>query len=297
MAQSELGSIIQEDLEKYSSISFPVKTGLLERLLIKKLPCKMLHPNPADEFSFPDIGPNYNIISDYEAKIRRNLAIDKPVYDEPVTVEKVRPHGYMLLNGHHRWAAALHQNIDKIPVEIINLAQESDIKKILENSTHTKRATLDLDEVIIRTDDDPFLEKKPGFLFSLKHKKRIRAGIPALFYHLSRNGYDIWVYSSEYHSIDDVRDFLKGYKAHVDGVITGMSKEKKAVKKQSSEMEKLFSNKYSVTLHIDNDMILRTEKETSDFKEYPLNIDENWAKDAIAYIMEMEKSTNDGKNS
>ena len=28
-------------------------------------------------------------------------------WEEPLIVEKVHPEGYMLLNGHHRWAAAL----------------------------------------------------------------------------------------------------------------------------------------------------------------------------------------------
>lgn len=73
---------------------------------------------------------------------------------EPLTIEKLYPHGYLLLNGHHRWAAAMRVGLRRVPVEIVNLAQESDIKKILENSKHNKRVTLDLDEVVFKSNDD-----------------------------------------------------------------------------------------------------------------------------------------------
>ena len=78
------------------------------------------------------------------------------------------------------------------------MATESDIRKILEQSTHDKRAALDLEEVIFRPDDDPALEKELRFPKNLRYKQRIRLGIPALFYELTKNGYDIWVYAAEY---------------------------------------------------------------------------------------------------
>lgn len=291
MAKTEFDIFIQEQVDKVRGTSIPVKAGILERLLTRNLPCTKMYPNPADEFTFPDIGPNYGIISNYVDSIRHNVKKGLPMFDEPILVEKLHPHGYMLLNGHHRWAAALRLHVRKVPVKIINLAQESDIRKILENSEHNKRATLDLDEVILRSDSDQFIEKKLKFPYSIKYKQRIKQGIPALFYFLSKNGYDIWVYSANYYSYDDIRDFFKCYRVHVDGIITGMAKDKKAVTEKKGEVEKLFSNKYAVTLHIDNNMILRTEKGNADYKEHELNVsDEFWAKEAISAIGEMEKN-------
>ena len=56
-------------------------------------------------------------------------------------------------------------------------------------------------------------------------------------------------------------------------------------------IEKLISNKYSVTLHIDNDTVLRTVKADSSFDEYELNVPaEEWAKKAITIIEEIEKN-------
>lgn len=296
MAKSEFDLFLQEEAQKQKGVAYPIKAGLIERLTTKELPCDKLHPNPQDEFTFPDIGPNYEIISNYEKQIINNARTHQDIFDEPIMVEKLYPHGYLILNGHHRWAAAKRLKLSRIPVKIVNLALESDIKKILENSRHNKRATFDMDEVVFQADDAPCLEKKLGFPYSIKHKKRIRLGIPALFYHLSKNGYDIWLYSANYESIDDVRDYFRCYGVHVDGIITGMAKDKKNTESRKAGVEKLIANKYSVTLHVDNDMILRTEKSTSEFQEYPLDPGENWSKEAIAAIGEMEKNGKDNAN-
>ena len=293
MAKSEFDLFLQEEVRKQKGVAYPIKASLFERLTTKKLPCDKLHPNPQDEFTFPDIGPNYEIISNYEKQIMNNARTHQDIFDEPIMVEKLYPHGYLILNGHHRWAAAKRLKIRQIPVKIINLALESDIKKILEISQHNKRATFDMDEVVFRADDAPHLEKKLGFPFSIKHKKRIRLGIPALFYNLSKNGYDIWLYSASYESIDDVRDYFRCYGVHVDGIITGMAKDKKNTVSNKAGVEKLIANKYSVTLHVDNDMILRTEKSTGEFQEFALDPGENWSKEAIAVIGELEKNGKD----
>lgn len=296
MAKSAFDEFLQEEVRKQKGIAYPVKAGLFERMTVKQAACTKLHPNPDDEFTFPNIGPNYEIISNYEKKFIYNVRIKLPPLEEPIMVEKLHPHGYLILNGHHRWAAALRLKFKKVPVKIVNLAQESDIKKILENSNHDKRATFDLDEVVFRPDDAPFLEKKLGFPYSLKHKERIRLGIPALFYYLTKNGYDVWVYSANYYSIDDVRDFFRCYGVHVDGIITGMAKDKKSTAANKAGMEKLIANKYSVTLHVDNDMILRTKKNTGEFQEISLDPGEGWSKEAIAAIGELEKNDKENGN-
>ena len=296
MVKSEFDTFLQEEVEKQKGVAYPVKASVFERLRVKKAACTKLHPNPEDEFTFPDIGPNYGIISNYEKMILDNLRAKLPVFEEPIIVEKLHPHGYLILNGHHRWAAALRLKVGKVPVKIINLAQESDIRKILEKSKHDKRATFDMDEVVFRSENDPYLEKKLGFPYSLKHKSRIRLGIPALFYTLSKNGYDIWLYSAKYESIDDIRDFFRCYGVHVDGIITGMAKDKKSTTGSKAGVEKLIANKYTVTLHVDNDMILRTEKNAGTFRKFQLDAGENWSKEAIAVIGELEKHGEEAAN-
>lgn len=291
MAKTEFDEFVAKDVNAQKGVSIPVHAGALERLFVRKVACSNLHPNAEDEFTFDTVGPSYKIIGEYEQKFRRAIQTGQEVFDEPLIVEKLRPSGYLLLNGHHRWAAAMRVGIKKVPVKIVNQATESDIQKILENSRHDKRVALDLDEVIFRPDDYPHLEKALGFPRNLKYKQRIRLGTPALFYYLAKNGYDIWVYAHEYYSIDDIRGFFKGYSVYVDGIITGIGKKQKAELESAKRVEKMISNKYTETIHIDNDMIIVTRGKTGDFEEYELNCpEEEWAKTAITILGEIEKN-------
>jgi len=292
MVKSEFDEFVQNDVKKQKGVYIPVQAGLTERLTTKHLPIKKLHPNPDDEFAFPDIGPNYQIISKYVEDIMTAYRMKlEPFDDDPIIVEKLHPEGYLILNGHHRWAAAMRMHLKKIRVKIVNLALESDIKKIIEKSEHNKRATLDLDEVVFKSGDKKGLEKPLGFPYNLRYKQRLRLGIPALFYALSKRGYDIWVYSSNYYSIDDIRDFFRCYHVYVDGIITGLAKKNAQTNKKSNKIEKLMSSKYGITLHIDDDMLLRTKKQTAEFEEYKLDVPpEEWAKKAITIIEEIERN-------
>ena len=291
MAKTQLAEYVSNDIEKQKGISIPVHAGLLERLLVRKTACSNLHPNAEDEFSMDSVGPSYRIIGEYETKFREALRFERRVFDEPLMVEKLHPRGYLLLNGHHRWAAAMRCNIKKVPIKIVNCATESDIRTILEKSQHDKRVAIDLDEVIFRNPDCKYLEKK-AFLFpmSLRFKQRVRLGIPALFYYLVKHDYDIWVYAADFYSIDDIQKFFRAYSVHVDGIITGVVKREQNNSESEKRMKELINNKYQMTLHIDNDSVIETHNSTKEFSDYEINAsEEECAKKAIAIIEEIEK--------
>lgn len=291
MAKTQLMEYVLNDIEKQKGVSIPVRASLLERLIVTSASCKNLHPNPEDEFSMESVGPSYRIIGEYQAKFRDAQRMGSRPFDDPLMVEKLRPHGYLLLNGHHRWAAAMRCGFKRVPIKIINCASESDIKTILEKSQHDKRAVVDLDEVIFRPADYKYLEKK-AFIFpmSVRFKKRIRLGIPALFYSLAKSGYDIWVYAADFYSIDDIQKFFRAYSVHVDGILTGVAKYAQNKSESAAKMKELINNKYEMTLHIDNDTILETHGKDKDFAEYEINVpEEEWSKRAIAIVEEIEK--------
>ena len=52
---SDIKKLIREDLEEMDGKRDVVKAGVLDRMLIKKVPPRQLHVNPADEFSFPEV--------------------------------------------------------------------------------------------------------------------------------------------------------------------------------------------------------------------------------------------------
>ena len=118
--RSSFFKYVLEDVEAYNGKREPVKASLFERLRVRFLSPDELHVNPDDEFAKPSVGPNDRIINDYVKMIPMLRRMDEDIYPEPVMVQKIRPEGYMILNGHHRWAAALKTGTEKLRVKINN---------------------------------------------------------------------------------------------------------------------------------------------------------------------------------
>ena len=170
--KTELAEFVEAEIKKYEGIMVPVKASVSERMLTKKVPIEKLHPNPDDEFCSKKVGPNYSIYNRYVRAFQRFGTMDQSVFDEPITVEKVHPDGYMILNGHHRWGAAVQTNFNPLGISIVNLTQETDIERMLSRSRHNKRVTLDLDEVIFCQGEDEPAEKPLPFPYNRFYKER-----------------------------------------------------------------------------------------------------------------------------
>lgn len=287
----DLSKYIADDIAKYSGISMPVKAGFLQRMLIKKLPCKKLHMNPDDEFSQPKVGPSFRVISEYTQKFVQNYEQTGNYFfqQEPLIVEKLYPDGYRILNGHHRWAAAFKLGVKKIIVNVVNMTHEAEIKEILRNSKHDKRVTMDLDEVVFFDPQNMTIdhaEKSLGFPNNRFYKEKLRLGIPALFRCLERNGYDIWVYSSKYYSTDYIKSLFRKYHVNVTGIVAGMEKQKG----KKNQYDKLLNEKYKNTLHIDNELVLQIDTQSGDFKEYNIDSSDVWSKNIIEIIGKIAKN-------
>lgn len=269
---------IAEEIKQYKGVYVPVKAGLLRRALIRWAPCDKLHPNPDDEFCSPKVGPNYRIVSEYMDSFRRERLHSKRYCEEAVTVEKIRPDGYLILNGHHRWAAALRLGFSRIPVQIVDLTSEMDVKAILENTKHDKRVTLDLDEVVFCKSEDAPAEKPLPFPWRTVYKERLRLGVPALFRYLNKKGYDIWVYTAGYYSADYIQRLFKKYHVHVTGAITGTGRKVAGSAEVKKELTAMIAAKYPETVHVDNETVLRIFNRTKAVEEYALGgAGEGWS--------------------
>ena len=282
------------EIKKYKGVCVPVKAAFLTRVFVKKAALSELHPNPGDEFSMPEIGPSYTIIADYESRYRKlQKGSFMQVYlddIEPLIVEKMRPDGYMILNGHHRWAGAMRAGLKDIPIRIVNLTQEVDIRKMLQASRHNKRVTLDLDEVVFRAGNDALTEKALPFPLNRIYKERVRLGIPALFHYLTKNGYDIWVYTAQYYSVEYIQHFFRKYLVHVNGIVTGTARKTQTGSDTRKKIEKLIADKYQYTIHIDNGTVLRTFSNRKDFEESAVDgSSAEWSQQIMDIIREMEK--------
>ena len=117
---SAVHDMILEYLERLPQDHTPVKAGILERSVMRAIAPKKLFPNPDDEFTDPKIGPNDSIIMNYSQIARWNRARDLDVYEESIIVCKIRGGGYMIMNGHHRWAGALLASVPRVRISITN---------------------------------------------------------------------------------------------------------------------------------------------------------------------------------
>ena len=114
VSPAQFQEFLEAELSSIRGLWYPVRPLLLTRLLVRHARVNKLHPNPDDEFCDPKIGPHYGIIAKYEREMRRD-GLDTigsaeteeagSSLGEPLEVQKIRPDGYMILNGHHRWAA------------------------------------------------------------------------------------------------------------------------------------------------------------------------------------------------
>jgi hypothetical protein len=103
--------------------------------------------------------------------------------------------------------------------------------------------------------------------------------------------YDIWVYSADYYSIDDIKRFFKKYQVNVDGIITGTGKKNNKNTEAAKNMEKLIANKYASTIHIDNDTMVVSHSGGGEFEDFDISGPENeWSKRVLTNLQNIEKA-------
>ena len=118
--RSSFYNYVQDDLEAYDGKREVVRTNLVERLIVRKISPKEMHVNPEDEFADPDIGPSDRIINEYMQEIPQLYMGNDPIFQSPIVVYKMAQDGYLILNGHHRWAAAIKYGLSKVRATIMN---------------------------------------------------------------------------------------------------------------------------------------------------------------------------------
>ena len=284
-------SFLKEEIDRVKGVYYPVRASFLKRLVTRHVSCRRLHPNPEDEFCLPEIGPNYGIIARYEQDYKKDIQFKTEYQEsgvlEPLIIQKAKPDGYLILNGHHRWAAAIRSGISRAEVRIVNLTQGSDVRKMLEQSRSDKRVALDLDEVVFCTDKDSFAEKPLPFPLNRFYRERVRKGIPALLHSFNERNYDIWVYTSKYCSVEYIRYYFKHWNVRLTGIVTGTAR-KGDREATMQELKSMMKTKYVSTIYIDNNLLIRTFSDTGECEEYPLSgSPDTWAREAMDAVRRM----------
>lgn len=281
----EYKRLVLDDLKNYEKLNHPRKTGLIQRLLVRKLPLSKLHPNPQDEFCDASIGPNYGIVADYEKNFRELMRMQMdPIgpYDEPLMVEKMSTGGYMILNGHHRWMAARRIGLKAIPVHIVNVSTDEEIISAVNSSSRNMCVSFDLDEVLLTDGSTYPVHKEFSFPFDRIYRKTLRRNASILIKELQAMGFDVWIYTGEYYPEAYLRLLFRLHGTKVDGIINGMRH-----RKTKSKIREAFSNKYRVSVHIDNENVTCVKTKKKEYEMFFIDSEnQDWASEAISRLRE-----------
>lgn len=282
---NEFMQFVIEDVEKYKDNYKPVKASILERLLRKKANPSSLHPNFEDEFSIPGIGPNFEIIGNYKNEIITTAHMVGLMFPQAIIVEKMKPEGFLIINGHHRWAAAKQMGLKAMKVKVVNLVHKEDIERMRELCGKEKAVAFDLDEVVFSNEEGKMEEALP-FPKNKQFTERIRKGIPKIFRALKEKGYDIWVYTSGYGSEEYIRKLLTNYDAEPAGIINGFGEKRT---KEQKEMVKELMDSYKEKMHIDIGGVVVTHPDSKEYQH--LEVKENgseWSEEILGIIKNLK---------
>ena len=282
-ASDEYRTLVLDDLKNYAGIARPVRASILERIFIRRLPTASLHPNPDDEFSDPDIGPAYQIVTEYVQSFRRNMQRSEPPLREKLTVEKMSTGGYMLLNGHHRWMAACRLRLDTVPVTIVNAISEAEIISAINRSDKRMCASFDLDEVLLTDRRSGLADHRLMFPYNFTFKHTLRKNACLLINELQALGFDVWVYSGSTISREEVDRLMWLHKAKVNGMVMRLKG------KSSGTLQQAFSNKYELSLHIDNENLLWVNTGSKEYASIPVASGTAWAADVLTKVRELDE--------
>lgn len=276
--------LVLDDIKTYAGLSEPVKAGVLERMFVHNVLIKRIHPNPEDEFSITEVGPHYGIVGDYLSAFKRRMDLSqKPYMEEKLMVEKMSTGGYMLLNGHHRWLAASRLGIKKAPVQIVNVTPAKEIFENINNSDRQMCVSFDLDEVLLTDGIRCPKDKNIRFPLNRIYKSGLRKNAGVLVNELQKMGYDVWIYTVNYHSVEYINGLMKIHKAKADGIVNGLGG-----KKGNSHIKEAFVKKYKYSIHVDNDMVLCVNTVTKVYES--IDIDTNgadWSAEVINIIRKL----------
>ena len=116
---------IKKDVEAYSGKRQMVRASIIDIMTVRHLSPDQMHANPDDDFVSPNIGPNEEILEKYIEEAKRNLQMGEMSFDEAIMVSKLEEGEYMIVNGHHRWAAAIKVGLTEVRVVVVNPGMEN----------------------------------------------------------------------------------------------------------------------------------------------------------------------------
>ena len=156
------------------------------------------------------------------------------------------------------------------------------------------RSAFDLADTLIPSMDSFPLEARPrGFLSWFVSTEPLRQGTRQLMQELSRQGHELWIYTTSLRSPFEVKVNLRCYGIHVRGVINGKHHEKEMAKRGPDYLSLLkFPPAFEIDLLVDNCEGVLRDAEQRGFALVQVHPDdEQWADKVLAVVQETRWAT------
>lgn len=119
------------------------------------------------------------------------------------------------------------------------------------------RISFDLDDTLF-IDPKKFSAEKPlRFPFNKIYKERLRLGTVDLLNTLSKNGTEIWIYTTSFRSERYIRGLFRCYGIDLDGVVNGFRHADEVQRGKNEPIPSKYPSRYKIDLHIDDDISVK----------------------------------------
>ena len=139
------------------------------------------------------------------------------------------------------------------------------------------RVSFDLDEVLFVSPETHKTEPALHFPFNKIFKERLRLGTPDLINGLQKMGYEVWIYTSSFRTETYIKNLFRLYGVRFDGIVNGKRHLKEVQKNHEKRLPSKLPNRYGISLHIDDELIVCSLGRQYGYNVYQLNAeDSNW---------------------
>ena len=150
------------------------------------------------------------------------------------------------------------------------------------------RVSFDLDEVLFVSPETHKTEPPLRFPLNRIYRERLRLGTPDLINELQRLGYEVWVYTSSFRTEQYIRSLFRLYGVHFDGIVNGTRHLKEVQRNQTTILPQKMPNRYRISLHVDDEMVICSLGSQYGFRTYHLDAqDDDWKEKIIARAEEI----------
>jgi len=152
------------------------------------------------------------------------------------------------------------------------------------------RVSFDLDEVLFVSPQTHKTEPPLPFPFNRIFVERLRLGAPDLIRQLQALGYEVWVYTSSYRTEKYIKGLFRLYGVRFDGIVNATRHLKEVQRDSKTILPQKMPNRYRISLHIDDEMVICTSARQYGFHAYHLDAeDDDWKDKIIARANEIKR--------